>query len=143
MKIGSLHSAKRKIQVRKYLEAQYTQNKQYSDPFEDNDAEFDKCAFNISTKFFNLDFDYSDSESEEVGDKDGILVKPDLVEAEKFISSLKFLKDKSFKKKNNYSQFKMTMCAADVEKFKNECDKMKKYRMKEIDDESDIDENII
>ena len=144
MKIASLRSAKRKTQIRKYIEKQYMQSRQMSDPFEDDDAEFEKYAFNISTKFRDFSFDSSDSESDECGDKDGILIRPDLVEAEKFISSLKLRKGSKMKsKKPVNAPVHLTMCQADVENFKNECEKMKMYRMKEIDDESDVDDKLI
>lgn len=93
--IGGPRSAKRKTVIRKFYEQMLKSTPSFSDPFiadenETKDSHLIKCSVKPSKKIIKFISDSSDSEDDHViTDPDGILVKPNLEEAEKFISSLK------------------------------------------------------
>lgn len=93
--IGGPRSAKRKTVIRKFYEQMLTSNQSFSDPFiadenETKDSCLIKCSLKPSKKMIKFISDTDDSDDNNViSDPDGILVRPNLEEAEKFISSLK------------------------------------------------------
>ena len=96
--IGGPRSAKRKTVIRKFYEQMLTSTPSYSDPFiadesETKESYLIKCSLKPTKKMIKFISESSDSDDNQVNsDPDGILVKPNLEEAEKFISSLKINK---------------------------------------------------
>lgn len=93
--IGGPRSAKRKTVIRKFYEQMLTSTPSFSDPFiadenETKDSCLIKCSSKNSKKLIKFISDSSDESDDQINtDPDGILVRPNLEEAEKFISSLK------------------------------------------------------
>ncbi|KAK8842606.1 hypothetical protein M9Y10_025464 [Tritrichomonas musculus] len=93
--IGGPRSAKRKTVIRKFFEQMVTSTPSFSDPFiadenETKDSCLLKCSRRNSKKMIKFISNSSDSdEYHDFTDPDGILIRPNLEEAEKFISSLR------------------------------------------------------
>lgn len=98
--LGGKNTAKRKIQIRKYIEERSKAMRQHSDPFvqDENDG---SQVLKVGTMKFSFKTDYiasDDSEFEDEPQDDGILTKKlDLNEADRFMASLRMPKMKKHK----------------------------------------------
>lgn len=95
--IGGPKSAKRKKLIREYFETNFRSRPSFSDPFENgDDCDSDEFALSEFNFYSTIRFDSENSSDlEEIQnqvDPDGILIQPNLEEAEKFISSIKLSK---------------------------------------------------
>ncbi|KAK8885276.1 hypothetical protein M9Y10_040722 [Tritrichomonas musculus] len=143
-KIGGKKSAKRKIQIRKFIESAIKLS--YSDPFIEDDSEVEQCAqfFEPTKMSIRLRYVESNPEPFDDVDPDGILVKPNLEEADKFISSLKLQKNVS-PTQNNKPVYKYVekISKQELDAFRNQCEFLSRLKMEELKEDSDPEEYLI
>ena len=143
-RVGGKNSAKRKINIRKFLKS--SQKNSFSDPFIDDESEVEKFALNFEPSKFSIHLHYKENDNEDSDDTDpdGILIEPDLEEAEKFISSLNLSKKlndiKQTKPKYKYVE---TIPKTELDAFKAQCDCLLNLKNEEYNEDSDPDENLI
>ena len=95
--LGGKNTAKRKIQIRRYIEERSKAMRQHSDPFvqDENDG---SQVLKVGSMKFSFKTDYIASDDSEFDDEphdDGILTKKlDLNEADRFMASLRMPKAK-------------------------------------------------
>ena len=149
--IGGPRSAKRKRVIRKFYEQMMTSTPSFSDPFiadenENKDSFLIKCSSKPPKKLIKFISDSTDSDdSQETIDPDGILVKPNLEEAEKFISSLRIDKKGIFMNKNMHmpKPYVSLIPRQEIEAIIIESQKLEDMINHDSIEESDQDENII
>lgn len=143
-RIGGIQTAKRKIKVREYFQAK--QKICFSDPFVDDESEVEKFALNFEPSKFSIHLRYSEpnNEKDDDIDPDGILIKPNLEEAEKFISSLNLHKKTNSNEETKKSyKYVETISKAEIDAFKKQCDNLYNLKMLESKEDSDPDEFLI
>lgn len=149
-KLGGPKTAKRRIQIRKFIEEERRKYKRYSSPFVGDSSDSDMVlSLTPPQSSFHACNIMSDSENEE--DKDEILIKGiNLDEADKFIASLKLPCRRNVKKnvekiaEHKKKKIIPLYCQDDLEQFKKTCEKLNKIKSKDVagSDES-TDELII
>ncbi|OHS94960.1 hypothetical protein TRFO_38847 [Tritrichomonas foetus] len=189
-KIGGPNSALRQINIRKYYENTYKQHRSFSDPFihdysdssepesqnpvarkrkNSKSGKCDDLDFTNFAKKLKLKFDYQTDSSDDYFDffqngidKDGILIKPDLDEADKFIASLKIHKKNI--NLNRYRSASSSACCSgqesqcespaltkpwfgisrsEIDAFQAESEKLQKLLNEEAEDEDEKDFDLI
>ena len=147
--IAGPNSAKRKIQIRQYIQDKQNKKKCFSDPFDNTVEEGDSIKdLNPRLRKFNFTRKYKveKENNDSSDDSDEILSgKINLDEADKFIASLKLPKKRKRKSTTNDKQFSSMkfISSTDFQTFKEESDKLMKLRIADSQDQSDEDDNII
>lgn len=142
--IGGKKTAKRKTNIRRFFQS--SQKICFSDPFIDDEAEIEKFALHFEPIKFSIHLNYKENnvENDDDTDPDGILIKPNLEEAEKFISTLNFSNQVNTTKeiKPGY-KYVESISKADIDAFKTQSDFLNNLKMGEIIENSDPDEFLI
>ena len=140
--IGGRNTAKRKIQIRKYIAEQFHAMRTYSDPFLHDESEGEDTLKPRELKF-SFKGHYKTESTDTSDDEDEILSsKVNLDEADRFIAALKLPKRK--KQQQEAKQEKPApFVPLDLTVFKEETEKLEKIRMRESQGESDESEEQI
>lgn len=135
--LGGKDTAKRKIQIRKYLTAKIAESCVWSDPFQEEPD--DSPILKPRNVKFSFKTDYIPDESDSTEDE--ILKQVDLDEADRFLAALKIPKNPS---RTNYSPKVVRNYAksatADLDEFRAQTERLEKARMKESIGDSEDDE---
>lgn len=150
-KIGGPNTAKRRIQIRRYIQEKQTKNKCYSDPFDNTAKEEKNVDLNPKLKKISIKKKYQlDSEQESESSDEILTGKINLDDADRFIASLKLPKKKSQNKIIKKEQTKCEQVRApklimpvDLEAFKKESEKLQKMIEADSQDKDEEDDNII
>lgn len=145
--LGSRHTAKRRIQIRKYLDQRYQHNREFSDPFAQEDNETTN-VLKVDTVKYSFKTDYiPEKDSDDEQDKDGILIIPNedsLAEADRFIAALKIPKMKAAwsLQQPKLKRIRVAPSYDLLKEFREESAKLEKMKSTDVV-ESDNDEDLL
>ena len=128
--VGGRNTAKRKIQVRKFVEERFNAAREYSNPFMSEEEE-SEC---LRPRELKLSFkrDYTPDDSEESDSEDQILSKRvNLDEADRFIASLKMPKARTKGLATTPAPPVSLYLDIDMSKLEMEAERVRKLRLRE------------
>ena len=135
--LAGKNTAKRKIQIREYIEERSKAMRSHSDPFV-CDENAGSHVMNLGPMKFSFRTDYipDNSSDEDEGDTDGILTRRmNLDEADRFLAALRM--PKLSKAKNKPQTTKPLIIPVDLKALKEQSDKLEKLRMAEATGEEE------
>lgn len=145
--LAGKNTAKRQIQIRKYLNELHKTERKYSDPFDpdENDGSqilrVGKVKYSFKTDYI-VDKEYSDN-----FDRDEILITKEdsLDEADRLIAALKIPRNRESAsiRQQKMKKYKITNSCDLIQEFKEQSRKLEKLRMVEAIGESEEDDQLI
>lgn len=150
--LGGPNTAKRRIQIRQYIQDKQSKNKCLSDPFDNTAKEERDTELNPKLKNLRLNKKYQiDTESESESSDEILSGRINLDEADRFIASLKLpnkKKQKKIIKKDRTStsdgvKIPKLIMSIDMDAFKKESEKLQKMIEADSKDISEEDDQII
>lgn len=149
-KLGGKNSAKRMIQIRNFFKMHYTRQTKYSSPFLSDDESPTDENSEPELSIGNLSFlEHDDKEnllknSNPNPDVDEILRRPNLDDAAKFISTLKFKKEKPSNDDELIPPHDLDVSFQDLSLlYQNEVEKLDNLRKSEAFESPQIDDYLI